>query len=285
VATYLKGRRKGTTGKLSKSGGKIVYTETWLYCVISDIINESPLNVINTPGLPQIEYSSAPNTGGICVCTGLDPKQNAQSPYVWEVTVEFSTDTKDQDTNNNNPDPTQWKPLYEGKVETYPEVMYQDFSPTPLRYVNSAKSKFPEPLIVNRPIIVYDFFQYEPATLTDIAIGDRNDTINDAAARNGMFPKYSLKCTISNFERGWFYNTACVRVNYSIAYKKSLWLNKPLDVGYEYYSYDSAQNKWSKLTSDFLVALNTNGTKRADNADADFLEFISHRPIPFTFLR
>ncbi len=279
MATLLKGWKKGMGGKLSRSGNSpVTYNETRTAVVISDIKDESPFNVLSTTGLPRVGLSTL-ITPTAAICTSVDPKQDSVSPFVWFVDCEFSTATDKQDTNDSNPDPTTWLPIYSGKIETYPEVMHTDFSTPPKPYLNSAKCKFPEPLIINRPIIVYDFFQYEADTITDIQIGDRNDTINSDTVRGGMFPISTLKCTVSGFERGYFYGMAAVKINYSVAYKKSTWLNKPLDMGYDYLIGSN------KLTSDSIVALNSDGTKKADTADPDALEFKGFRPISFSFLR
>ncbi len=283
MATIVKGWKKGMGGKFSKTKEGPVWTETRTAVIYSSIKNENPFAVLSTTGLPQVGLSTLPGLAQ-AICTSVDPKQDTTSPYLWLVDCEYSTQTEKQDTNSSNPDPTTWLPIYSGKVETYPEVMYKDFSATPKKYINSAGSKFPEPLVVNRPVIVYDFFQYEANSVTDKQIGDRNDTINSDTVRAGMFPIHTLKCTVSGFERGYFYGMAAVKINYSVAYKKSEWLNRPLDMGYDYFPTAKAAGV-TRLQSATLVSLNTNGTAKSDEQDPDELEFIGFRPISFAFLR
>jgi len=172
-------------------------------------------------------------------------------------------------------------PIYKGKIQTVPEVMYKDFSDPPLPYLNSAFAKFPEPLVVNRPIIVYEFTQFEPATITDEQIGDRNDTINSVDHRG--FDAQTLHLSIPEFERGFFFGFPAVRIQYRVAYKKNKWLNRPIDAGYEFYTTDGTV--WSKEKSDTLCLLNPNGTKRPEREDPLYLEFKQFLEIPFSFLR
>jgi hypothetical protein len=280
VATFLKGIRKGKGGKLTSTDKGMVYTESRTAVVISTIPNDSPYNVCLTAGLPKVGIDFLTPTGA--VCTDLDPKQDSNSPYVWFVGIEYSTDVNQQDTSSGD-DPTAWVPRYKGKIQTIPEVLYQDFSTPPKPYLNSAFSKFPEPLIVNRPIIVYDFVQYEPDTLTDVQIGDRNDTVNSAALTGRGFAAQTLKMSITEFERGYYYGYPCVRINYSVAYKKNKWLNIPIDAGYDFYTTDGTT--FEKQRSDTFVLLNSNGTKRPDSSGPLYLEFKQYREISFSFLR
>jgi hypothetical protein len=274
MATVLKGFKKGKGGKLSKTERGTVYTESMTAIVISNIPNESPYNVCLTSGLPKVGIDRLPPTNAVCV--DLDPKQDELSPYVWRVGIEYSTETDQQDT-GEDPDPTTWVPIYKGKIQTYPEVLHRDFSTPPKPYLNSARSKFTEPLIVNRPVIVYEFTQYEPATITDIQIGDRNDTVNSAEVKS--FPAQTLKLSITEFERGYYFGFPAVRISYAASYKKNKWLNVPYDMGYEYILSDK------KIPSETLVFLNPDGTLKSDQTFPLSLEFKQFREIPFTFLR
>lgn len=276
MATLLKGVKKGRGGSVKQSGQNITYTERRTYIVLSDIKNDSVINVLSTAGLPRVMLTTVDGTGGQCVCTDVSPKQDDGCSYTWFVDVEFSTNAEKQET-SGDPDPTTWIPVYSGKVETYPEVLYRDFSSPRKPYLNSAGDKFPEPLIVKRPVIVYDFYQYEPATITDSEIGDRNDTVNTASVRD--FAAETLKLTVTGFERGWFFGFPAVRINYSIAYKKDKWLNEPLNAGYGY------KIAGKRYPSDKLVFLNSDGSPKADSAEPDVLTFKESRQISFSFLR
>jgi hypothetical protein len=280
MATILKGWKKGMSGKFSKAKSGPVYTETRTAVVFSDIKTESPAAVLYTTGLPRVGLTTLSGIAN-SICTDVNPKQDTGSPYLWTVDCEFSTATEDQDT-GDNPDPTTWTPRYSGKIETYPEVMYQDLSSPPLPYVNSAGKKFPEPLIRNRPIIVYSFKQYIVSTITDVQIGEFNDTINLNTFKG--FAADTLKCTISEFERGYFYAMNCTVLSVSVAYKRDKWLDQPLDMGYEYRPTAGAVAVGS--AGGMLVSLNSDGTLRSDVSPPLAKTFVPHKRVAFnTFLR
>ena len=286
MATILKGWKKGMSGKFSKAKSGPVYTETRTAVVFSDLKTESPAAVLYTTGLPRVGLTTLSGIAN-SICTDVNPKQDTGSPYLWTVDCEFSTATEDQDT-NDNPDPTTWTPRYSGKIETYPEVMYEDFTPAsaspagPYKYVNSAGKKFPEPLIRNRPIIVYSFKQYIVSTITDVQIGEFNDTTNQSAFKG--FAAYTLKCTISEFERGYFYAMSCTVLSVSLAYKRDGWFDRPLDMGYEYRPTAGAVAVGS--AGGMLVSLNSDGTLRSDLSPPLAKSFLPHKPVAFsTFLR
>jgi hypothetical protein len=192
-----------------------------------------------------------------------------------------------------NPDPTAWIPVYRGQMQYYPEVSYEDFTPSgttgsgwavagPYKYLNNAGAPFSEPITFTRPVIVYDFWQYEASTINDKEIGDRNDCINSAGLTRGSvtYPQYTLKISIPEFERGYYFGYEAVRIHYQVAYKPSKWTFKPVQGGYEYLL------GGVRTGSTKFVYLNTDGTKLSDTATplAD-KEFIPHKPISFSFLR
>lgn len=283
MATTLRGIRKGKGGNLSSTARGYVYTESQEYVVVSDTKTETIFNVLSTAGVPRIGFSATAFGGA--VCRNLKPKQDAKAAEVWYVTADFTTEPLNQDTSGDDPDdpdPTAWVPLYKGTIETYPEVMFYDFSTTPKPYVNSAGAKFPEPLIRNRPIIVYSFQQYIASTITDAQIGEYNDTINSATFKG--FGADTLKCTIADFERGYFYGVDCTLLSVKLAYKRDKWLDRPLDMGYEYRPTSGVQTVAS--AGGMLVALDPDGTRRSSLLEPLPLEFVPHKRVAFaTFLR
>ena len=289
MTTVLRGEKPARKGQLQATREGMTYSVDRDYYVLSDVKNESELNVLATTGLPLIGISSLAGFPG-SICRSLSPQQNDKQPQLWTVTANFSTQPINQETPNTgpggtpNPNPTTWVPIYRGQLQYYPEVVYEDFSPTPKKYVNYAGVPFSEPLTITRPIIVYDFWQYEASTVTDKDIGDRNDCINSSAVTRGSvtYPEYTLKVSIPEFERGYYFGYQAVRIHYQVAYKPSKWTIKPLQVGYEY----RLAAGGVRVASPKLVGLNSDGTLRADSSDllADN-EFIPHTPISFSFLR
>ena len=282
MATTLRGQKKGTSGKLSSTEKGYVYTQSLEYIVISDVKDESVYNVLTTAGLPRIGFSTS--TFGNAVCRDLTPKQDSKSPYVWYVTADYTTEPLNQDTDGDdedNPDPTAWVPRYTGGIETYEDRLDLDFSSTPKPYVNSAGTAFSEPLVRLGPIIVYQFQQYIVPSITDVQIGEFNDTINLSAFKG--FAADTLKCTISGFERGYFYGVDCTRLSVKVAYKRNTWLDKPLDIGYEY---RPAAGEKPVGSAGRLVQLNSDGTERPKSSPPLALTFVPHKRVDFaSFLR
>jgi hypothetical protein len=180
-------------------------------------------------------------------------------------------------------------------MQYYPEVVYEDFTPSgttgsgwtvpgPYLYINNAGVPFSEPLTITRPIILFDFWQMESPSVTDKQIGDRNDCINSTSLNKGTdtYPQYTLKCSVIEFERGYFYGFDAVNIHYQIAYKPSKWTFRPIQSGYEYRQTPGGV----RVASPKLVNLEANGTARADTlAPLADKEFIPHKPISFSFLR
>jgi hypothetical protein len=278
MATVLKGEMKGRRGRLEKTEDGHVYTETRKYIVLSNIRTESPYTVTATSGIPIVGLSVLAATGARC--KSVDPEQDEANPQKWTVTAEFSTeqvDQKEDPADPTNPDPAVWIPVYKGVIETYPEVMYVDRTGAP--YVNSAGDRFPEPLIKQKPILVYEFTQYELPSLTDIQIGDRTFSVNNATFKG--FPEWTLMLSVKEFERGFFYGYERVKIAYRVAYKKDNWKDKPLDMGY------SSIEGGGKVHQPTLVALNSpSGSKRSAGAAPSALSFEAPAPINFaSFLR
>lgn len=278
MATFLRGEKRGRSARFERTKDGFQFTESRTYVVISDDSRESPVIVASTAGLPVPGIT--PTLSG-AICRSLNPQQDEKQPKVWNVQAEFTTEPLNQQVDKSgtpDPNPVNWVPIYEGVVETYAEVMMKDQDNKP--YVNSAKDKFPEPLLRNRPIIVYEFSQYEPKTLSDFDIGARTYTTN--SVKFGPWEKQTLQLVVKKFTRGFFFGFETVKIDYRMAWKEDNWLDKPLDMGYSY----RAVSGGDRVNSLVLVALNTDGTKKADTADPDALNFKAMKEIDFnTFLR
>ena len=294
MATVLLGEKPTRSGTLTATDSGFNYVVPRTYLVQSDINDDGELNVLLTSGLPIIGLSGLvafPEA----ICRSLRPRQNPKQPKLWEVEAEFSTAPLNQRVpatggggggggggGSPNPDPTSWIPIYKGSIEYYDEVIHEDYSDPPKPYVNTAGCKFVEPLIVKKPITVFDFHQYEDAEITDKEIAGRGDKVNELEVdRDGViYEPYTLKCTVLDFERGYYFGYPAVKVHYRIAYKENLWLNRPLNMGYEY------KNSAEQLqSSSKLVTLNSDGTMRNPFGTIDVLEFKPHKTISFDFLR
>jgi hypothetical protein len=287
MATVLIGERPTRNGTLTATDTGFNYVVPRTYLVRSDINDEGELNVLLTSGLPIIGISGLvafPEA----ICRNLRPRQNPKQPKLWEVEAEFSTAPLNQTIPATggggapNPAPTTWVPVYKGSLEYFDEVVHEDFSDPPKPYVNTAGTQFNTPLVIKRPITVFDFHQYEASSTTDKTIAERGDCINNAAITRGAvtYAIHTLKCTVVDFERGFYFGYPAVKIHYRIAYKPNTWIHKPLNQGYQY------KNLAGELQSaPKMVTLNSDGTMRSPFGTIDKLEFTANRPVSFSFLR
>lgn len=265
MATTLLGKERTGDANLQATAQGFTYTESYDYLVMSDDPDEAYWNVITTAGLPQVFVT---DVGGL-LCRSKRATRDAGHAGLWHVTCDFSAETTGQET-GGRPDPTTWVPVWTGSIELYDELLQTvKYASTatgtmlgPESYTNSAWDKFPEPLMVKKPIVVMEFAQYESPALTVDTIANRNDKINSATFKG--FPARSLKVNVRSFDKGLYFNYPAYKINYVVAYKPSLWVDAPLDVGYEYFANAGDTNK---VSSPVLVALNSNGTKKDGDDD------------------
>jgi hypothetical protein len=267
---------------VSNSNGMAVLNETYRYIVQTDNKSTTRIEVLyGTPGLPRANQTVS--AFGAAVCIGVDAFRRADNPLIWDVTATFSSEVEEgQDSQDPESDPTVWVPIYETKFERLQEVVTKDQSGTSI--ANSAGQPFQVGLTIGRFIPVWEFFQFEPATVTDEQIIDRNETVNNASFK-GRAAK-SLLLTILSSRVGFYYGARRRLTQYSLKYNDRLWTHKRLDVGTIYLA--TGQRK-PYLDDDnrtvILGSLNGSGGKAAAGSPPATLEFDIYPSISFSFLR
>ena len=262
MATTLLGRERKGEANLTATAQGFTYTETYDYMVMSDDAFEPYINVITTAGLPEVFVT---DIGGL-LCRSKRASRSSEHAGLWHVTCEFSNNTTGQQTNNNL-DPTAWVPIWTGSIELYDELLqkckYASSATGTMQpaesYSNSAWDLFPEPLMIKKPIVVFEFAQYESPSLSVDTIANRNEKINELEFKG--FAARSLKVNVAKFEKGLYFNYPAYKINYKVAYKPSLWVDAPLDVGYEF------MEGTAKVSSPTLVSLDSDGTPLPDGSD------------------
>jgi hypothetical protein len=106
-----------------------------------------------------------------------------------------------------------------------------------------------------------EFTQYESPTLALDVIADRNEITNSVSFKG--LAADTLKLNVKGFTKGYYFGYAVTKIDYVVAYKKNKWFNRPLDMGYEYLP---TSGSTARVISDKIVALNADGTKKADTA-------------------
>jgi hypothetical protein len=203
------------------------------------------------------------------------------------VTCEFSSEVEEKTGGNQGSPytaPTAWVPVYETKFERFQEVVNKDLSDDPI--VNSAGQSFPEAITVTRKIPMWEFFQFEPSSVTDEVIIARSETVNNATFRTR--PAGTLLLTVLTSVIGFYYGTRLRLTQYNIRYNKKGWQHQRLDVGTAsldggqlkpYFDNDQDQNI-------ILGGLNGAGGKVAAGVEPAILTFDIYDEINFSsFLR
>ena len=282
----LKGKKRQGQTRLSTNNGIPVFEDSYHYTVIADSDNESFASIRSATGLPIVGQSVI----GTSVCKSLSGSQR-QGSRVWDFTADFSSEV-DENTETDT-DPNSWTPVYKTKFERLQETLTTDQNGTPIK--NSAGQPFENGITVSRFIPIWTFSQFEPATVTDEAIIDRNETVND-----GVFKGRSAKTLLLTVERSvisFFFGARRRFSTYSLRYNHRKWTEKRLDVGTAYL--DGSSTKPFAVASDDGLAVIVGGLDGAGAPAGGFdgdgrpvtdtpeeLEFDIFEPINFSsFIR
>lgn len=236
------GNSVGRSGgvRIRSTNGIPVLEETYTYIVEAEYVEEPYLDIINATGLPVVNSSTA--SGGITVCTSKYAKRRPQQSLIYDVTAEFSSEiVEGSDGNQGDPydpqvDPVTWVPLYETKFERLQEVVTKDQSGNSI--ANSKGEPFATGLTISRFIPIWEFYQFEAATLTDEDIIERNEVVNSGTFK-GRGAK-TLLCTVLSSVIGIYYGRRMRLTHYALRYNDRKWTHKRLDVGLNGESLDGA---------------------------------------------
>jgi hypothetical protein len=263
--------------------GVPILEETYSYLVVATSKEEPYVQVLDTPGLPLVGLTVSPS--GFGVCQTKNATRSTDNPLYWNVTCEFSSDVEERTGGNqSNPytSPTDWIPVYETKFERIQELVNIDLDNKPL--VNSANLSFPDTLTITRKIPMWEFFQFEPPSVTDETVINRSETTNSVPFRNR--PEETLLLTVLSSTVGFYYGRRLRLTQYSIRYNKKTWKHKRQDVGTQYLD----AGKWKPFLDDaenpMLGNLNGAGGKLAPNLKPVMLDFRIYDKLDFnSFLR
>jgi hypothetical protein len=224
----LIGEKRDGSARIRTRRGMPVFEESYSYLVQADSIYQSRDEILLTSGLPQINLTTS--AGGFAVCVGLNATRREGKATYWDVTAEFSSEIDEQSTGSTNPGanpPETWIPIYETKFERYQKVVVEDESGN--KFVNSAGDPFETGLTVTRHIPIWEFFQFEPASVTDETIIDRSEKVNSTEFRGR--PEKTLLCVVLSSVVGRYYGQLRRLTQYQLKYNVDDWRLKMLDVG------------------------------------------------------
>lgn len=271
---------RGGTGSLRSRKGVPVYEETLHFLVQADYKTQSRPEILRTSGLPV-----PGNVYGVAACISLTTDRREDNPLYWDVTAQLSSEV-DEGSGGENPtdpntDPQAWVPIYETKYERYQELVTKDQSGAAI--ANSAGQPFETGLTVTRHIPVWEFFQFEAATVTDETVIARSEVVNNATFK-GRAAK-TLLCVVLSSVIGFFYGQRRRLTQYQLKYNSKDWTHKRLDVGTQYKSGTTLLDFTSLDGTVLLGSLDGSGGKQAAGTAPAVRSFDQYATSDFSFLR
>lgn len=277
----LRGEKREGNIRLSSRNGLPVIEETFSFLVETDDNTVTRLDVLTFDELPVVNFTTS--SSGLTVCKTKSATRREDNSYLWDIVCEFSSEV-DEDSSEEDPesDPNEWVPIYETKFERLQEVVTEDASGDPI--ANSAGQPFQNGLTRSRFIPIWEFYQFEPATVTDEQIIERNETVNDAVFK-GRAAK-TLLLTVQSSVIGYYYGQRRRLTKYSLKYNEKDWMHKRLDVGTVYKSGSNYLPYLDNEGNVMLGPLNGSGGKQAVGTAPAILTFDVYATSTFSsFLR
>jgi hypothetical protein len=276
----LQGEVRQGQASIRSQGGIPVLDETYQFLVKTEDKATSRIVVLNTPGLPIVGESVS--AFGFSVCRSKVAVRREDQPLYWDVTCEFSSDVDaSQNQQDPNSDPVTWIPVYETKFERMQEVATKDTDDDAI--ANSAGQPFENGIARNRFIPVWEFFQFEAASISDEEIIERNEVVNSGTFK-GRAEK-TLLLTVMSSVIGYYYGEQRRLTRYSLKYNEKKWTHKRLDVGTVYLDTGALKPYLDDEGNVMLGGLDGSGAKVTPGDPPAVLEFDMYPSVSFSFLR
>lgn len=280
MGTVLGEPRSAGDIQIRSVNGRPVIDQTFEFLVRADTVDELDLSVLQSPGLPIV--NSSVSASGYGICTSKRARRDPDVARLWNVEADFSTDVEES---QGNPDPTSspvaWVPVRETKSESIQEVVATDQSGDAV--ANSAGQPFSNGLTITRKIPVWEFYQFEPASVTDETVLGRSEVVNSGTYA-GKAAKTFL-CTVLSSVIGFYYGQPLRFTRYSLKYNYKTWQHRRLDVGTVYLSGGNHLPYEDNSGNVILGALNGTGGKQTAGTAPAILSFDQFATSDFSFLR
>lgn len=211
--------------------GMIEREEDWHFNVLADDIDQNRADILfNTPGLPVIGVTISNNM----LCKGGDAQRDPDKALLWRVSLTFTDSLDQNDAANNNAqqggDPTLWVPVRRLLYDTKEEIMDTDASGNPC--VNTADQPFTTKMTRKRFLPAWEFTQFEPAAVSDVAVLANNEVMNDGIwPPNSGLEARTWFCRVLDSIVGFYAGYRCRMTIYRVTYDFKKWTDKRLSVG------------------------------------------------------
>lgn len=278
--TFL-GEQSQGRGGIRSSGGVPILDEVYHYLVKMDAITADRVDALSVSGVPQVGITQS--AGGYAICKAVDAVRREDQRLYWDITATFSSEVDErQGTQAVSGNPTEWVPIYETKFERLQEIMTEDASGDAV--ANSAGQPYETGIVRSRFIPIWEFYQFEPATVTDEQVLDRNEVVNSAIFK-GKAVK-TLLCTVLSSVIGFYYGDRRRLTKYALRYNSKTWKHKRLDVGTVYLDSGKLKPYLDDNGNVILGGLNGSGGKVSAGTKPSVREFDQYNEVAFdTFLR
>lgn len=281
VSGTLVGEKRQGRGGIRSSGGVPILDETYHYLVLMADATADRTDALSVGGVPQVGITQS--AGGAAICNGVDAVRREDQVLYWDITATFSSEVDErQGTQSVSGNPTEWIPIYETKFERLQEVVTKDASGDAI--ANSAGQPFENGLLRSRFIPIWEFYQFEPDTVTDETVIGRNEVVNSAEFKGRAV--HTLLCTVLSSVVGFYYGSRRRLTRYALRYNSKNWKHKRLDVGTVYLSSGKHKPYLDDNGNVILGGLNGSGGKVAVGTEPEVREFELYDEVDFaTFLR
>lgn len=278
----LQDKREGDVN-VSLRDGMPIYQATWHYRLIAASPAMTRKEVLQFPGVPVVGDTVDDDAFGVCESVRAD--RSAENPIIWDITAIFTTlvMTVDVGGTQGNPssDPTTWTPRRKTIFYQKDHWFYKDTLNK--LYLNSAGQWLTGIPARKRTLVAWRFVQFEPATVTDEQIADRNEKTN-ASTFKGKAAR-TLLCCVEDSEIGNYYGRWLRLTQYLLKYDPLTWDTERYDVGTVYKSGSDWLPWLDKAGNVVEGGLDGSGGKVAIGTDPAKLTFRDYATDSFSFLR
>lgn len=281
VSGTLQGEKRQGRGAIRSSGGIPVLDETYHYLVLMAAATADRVDALAVSGVPQVGITQS--AGGSAICNGVDAVRREDQVLYWDITATFSSEVDERQSQQIvSGNPIEWVPIYETKFERLQEIVTKDYAGVAV--ANSAGQPFETGVIRARFIPIWEFYQFEPETVTDEQVIARNEVINSAEFKGRE--AWTLLCTVMSSVVGFYYGSRRRLTRYALRYNEYYWKHYRLDVGTVYLDGGVHKPYLDDEQNVMLGGLNGSGAKVAPGTEPALLAFDIYPQVAFSsFLR